>query len=131
MQGQDWLEILDWDQETLNNLRFVGTSYAHQGKFEIALNFFRMLVLLNPKEAFDLQMLGALYLQLGKSLESLEYLDRALKIAPNHYPSILNRAKALFSLGYKKQGLLQAKVLERCPVTKIASQAEALIQSHS
>ena len=131
MAKQNWLDLLGWNVETLNNIRFVGTAYAKQGKFDVALDFFKMLVLLNRKEIFDLQMLGAIYLQMGKGLEALEYLDRALKIDPNHYPTILNRAKALFSIGYKKQALLQAKVLERCPNKKIASQAEALIQSHS
>ncbi len=131
MAKQNWADLLGWDADTVNNVRFVGAAYAQQGKFDIALDFFKMLVLLNPKGTYDLQMLGAIYLQMGKGLESLEYLDRALKIDPNHYPTILNRSKALFSIGYKKQGLLQAKVLERCPNVRIAQQAEALIQSHS
>jgi tetratricopeptide (TPR) repeat protein len=131
MAKQNWIDLFGWDTEVINNIRFVGAAYAQQGKFDIALDFFKMLVLLNPKQTYDLQMLGAIYLQIGKGLESLEYLDRSLKIDPNHLPTILNRAKALFSIGYKKQGLLQAKVLERCPNNKIASQAMALIQSHS
>jgi Tfp pilus assembly protein PilF len=58
---------------------------------------------------------------------ALNYIERAIKIQPNHYPTLLNRTKALFALGYKKQALVQAKNLVLHSEEQIASQASALI----
>ncbi len=124
-----WLDLLGWEQGELEDLRFVGFSYIKQGKYDIALSFFEALVILTNDE-YDFQTLGALYLQVGNNLSALNYLERAIKINPKHGPTLLNRAKALFLLGYKRQGLIQARALEVHPDTNIASQAKALSISY-
>jgi tetratricopeptide (TPR) repeat protein len=126
MSNLNWLEFLNWSDKETDDLRFVGYSYIQQGQYDIAINFFEALVVLNPENAYDAHTLGALYLQKGKSLEALKYLDKALELEPNHYPTLLNRAKALFALGYKKQALLQLRDLKTCSDQKIVLQAEAL-----
>lgn len=84
-----------------------------------------------PQSAYDLQTLGALYLQKNNNLMALNYFEKSLKLEPGHYPTLLNRVKALFALGYKRQGLMSAKSLENCPVEHIANQAKALVLAHS
>jgi tetratricopeptide (TPR) repeat protein len=127
----DWKEVLGWGEEEVEDIRFVAYSYIQQGLYDIAIRFFEGLAALTPPNVYDLQTLGALYLQKGNGMEALLYLDKSLELAPDHYPSLLNRAKALFLLGYTKQGLLQAKELEKCPEPGIAQQASALLLSHT
>lgn len=122
--------MLGWGDEQIEDLRFVAYSYLKQGLYDEALTFFEALTILSPDNAYDLQTLGAIYLHQGKALLSLNFLDRALKIDPTHYPSLLNRAKALFLLGYKKQGIAQAHALESCRDAKINSAARALLMSY-
>ncbi len=131
MAAEEWKEILGWGTEELDDIRFVGYSYLKQGKYDLALTFFEALVVLNPTNSYDLQTLGALYLQMGKNLMALSYIERALKVDPTHLPTQLNRAKALFALGYKKQALTQAKNLQIVPNPHIADQATALILAYS
>lgn len=131
MSDVNWLEVLDWDGEELEDLRFVGYSYLKQGKYDIALTFFEALAVLNPSEAYDLQTLGALHLQMNNNLMALNYIERALKIAPDHLPTRLNRAKALYALGYKKQAEKEAKELTECPDQAIADQASALLLAYT
>ena len=131
MSSLKWLDVLGWKGEELEDLRFVGYSYIKQGLYDIAITFFEALAILSPDSVYDLQTLGALYLQKGNNLMALSYLERALKIEPDHGPTLLNRTKALLALGYKKQGLLQARLLEKNPEPQIASQAAALILAYS
>jgi Tfp pilus assembly protein PilF len=63
-------------------------------------------------------------------MQALDYIDRALKLDPQNLDARLNRAKALFMLGYRRQGLLQAMELEKCDDEKIASAASALILAY-
>ena len=126
MSDVNWLNILGWNDSQLEDLRFVGYAYIKQGKYDIALKFFEALVVLNPKSEYDLQTLGALYLQIGNNLSALDFLERAIKVNKDHGPSLLNRAKALFLLGYKKQGIDQVKLLENHPTEEVANQAKAL-----
>jgi tetratricopeptide (TPR) repeat protein len=126
----NWLEILDWGSEEINDLRYVAYSYIKQGVYDVALTFFDALSILTPPTPYDLQTLGALHLQLGNGLKALDYLDRALKTDPAHLLTQLNRAKALFMLGYKRQGLLQALELEKSPDPEIATQASALVLAY-
>ena len=114
----------------MDDLRFVAYSYIKQGHYDTALKIFEALVVLDPKNSYDLQSLGALYLQQGNGLEALHYLDRALKSDPGHFPSLLNRTKALFILGYKKQAVTQAIELEKCKDKEIATQASALLMTY-
>src|SRR3972149_10099104 len=125
MSQIDWLSILGWNTAELEDLRFVGYSYIKQGKDDIAKNFFEALIILSPNTAYDLQTLGALYLQKGNNLMALNYIEKALKLDPAHFPTLLNRTKALFALGYKKQALAQARALEKCSEVQIAGQAQA------
>lgn len=130
MSNRNWLEILGWGQEEISDLRNAAYSYIRQGIYDVAITLFDALSVLAPPIPYDLQTMGALYLQTGNGLKSLDYLDRALKIDPTHLPTQLNRAKALFMLGYKRQGLIQAMELEKCPDPEIAAQASALILSY-
>lgn len=131
MSDVNWLEVLDWTKEELEDLRFVGYSYLKQGKYETALTFFEALVVLDPGSTYDLQTLGALYLQLDNNLMALNYIERSLKLDPDHLPTKLNRAKALFGLGYKRQAEKEAKILSTADDQKIADQAEALLLAYA
>ena len=126
----DWKEVLGWKNEELDDLRFVAYSYIKQGVYDVALTFFDALSVLTPPTVYDLQTLGALHLQMGNGLKALDYLDRALKADPAHAQSQLNRAKTLFMLGYKRQGLMQAMELEKSSDPDISSAASALILSY-
>ncbi len=131
MSDVDWISILGWGQEELDDLRLVGYSYIRQGKYDIATTFFEALVVLLPNSVYDVQTLGALYLQKGNNLMALNYIEKAIKLDPNHAPTLLNRTKVLFALGYKKQALAQAQILEKNPETEIANQAQALVLAYS
>ena len=131
MSHINWLEILGWNLEELEDIRFVGYSYIKQGHYEIATTFFEALVILSSETTYDLQTLGALYLQKGNNFAALNYLEKAAKADPLHSPTLLNRAKALFALGYKKQGIMQAKALESVAEEEISNQASALLLAYS
>jgi len=130
MGGTNWLQMLGWNEEQLEDLRFTGYSYIQQGHYKTALTFFEGLITLQPDSLYDLQTLGGLYLEEGNALQSLHYLDRALRIDPLHLETLLNRTKALFMLGYKKQAIAQAQELEKCKNSEIAKQANALLLTH-
>jgi tetratricopeptide (TPR) repeat protein len=131
MSQVDWLSILGWNIDELEDLRFVGYSYIRQGKYDVAITFFEGLAIINPESVYDLQTLGALYLQKGNNLMALNYIEKAIKLDATHLPTLLNRTKALFSLGYKRQALSQARALENSIDTLIAGQAQALILANS
>jgi tetratricopeptide (TPR) repeat protein len=131
MSHVNWLEVLGWQEEELDDLRFVGYSYIKQGNYDLALTFFEALTLLSTHSPYDFQILGALYLQKNNNLMALSTIEKALKMDPNHFPTQLNRVKALFALGYKKQALAAAQTLRTCPVETIANQASALILAYS
>lgn len=131
MDRINWLDILQWNQEELENLRFMGFSYIKQGQYDTALKFFEGLVVLSEENTYDLQTLGALYLETGNNLMALNYLEKAIKLDPTHGSTLLNRSKALLALGYKKQGLMQAKSLEVHPEPSISNQAAALALAYS
>ncbi len=130
MSTSNWLEILGWGSEEVGDLRYVAYSYIKQGVYDVALTFLDAITVLSPPIAYDLQTIGALHLQLGNGLKALDFLDRALKLDPSHLATQLNRAKAFFMLGYKRQGLAQALELEKCPDAEIATQAAALILAY-
>jgi tetratricopeptide (TPR) repeat protein len=131
MSAINWNEILGWNENNLEDLRFIGYSYLKQGKFDIALSLYEALVLLNPASAYDLQTLGALYLETGNNLLALNTIESALKIEPTHDATLLNRAKALFALGFKRQAIAQARALELAPNREIANQASALLLAYT
>jgi tetratricopeptide (TPR) repeat protein len=127
----NWTDLLGWGTDELSDLRFVGYAYVKQGKYDIALKFFEALIILDPDNEYDLQTLGALYLQIGDNVSALNCLEKALRVNPIHAPTLLNRAKALFLLGYKRQATIQAKDLENHPDSLIADSAKALLLSYS
>jgi len=131
MDKVNWLDLLGWSDEQVDSIRFVAYSYIKQGHYETASTLLEALIIMPTKNSYDLQTLGAIYLQQGKALKALNFLDQALKLEPNHLPSLLNRAKALFLLGYKKQGTREVEVLQKCPDKTIAQEAEALLTSFS
>ena len=129
MADENWLEILNWNEDNISDLRYVGYSYVQAGKYDIALSFFKALEVLANNNFYDLQTIGAIYLQQGDNLKALEYFDKALNINVNHYPTILNKAKALFSLGYKKQAIMQAEKLLNLKDKKIVDEARVILNS--
>ena len=131
MSTLNWNEVLGWNENNLEDLRFVGYSYLKQGKFDIAVSLYEALVLLNPTSAYDLQTLGALYLEIGNNLMALNTIERALKLEPTHDATLLNRTKALFALGFKRQAIAQARALELIPNREIANQAAALLLAYT
>lgn len=130
MSKKNWLEVLGWGDEEIGDLRYVAYSYIKQGIYDVALTFFDALTILSPPTSYDLQTIGALHLQLGNGLKALDFLDRALKMDPSHLLTQLNRAKALFMLGYKRQGLMAVLELEKNEDKEIASQASALVLAY-
>ncbi len=126
-----WVDLLGWSEDEISDLRFVGYSYLRQGHYTTALKFFEALVVLCPKSVYDIQIVGALHLEMGDNLRALNSFDQALKLDPTHGPTLLNRAKALLVLGYQKQGLTQAAALENHEDPKIKGQAGALILAYS
>lgn len=131
MSNIKWQELLGWKVEQIEDIRFAGYTFIKQGHYETALKFFEVLAVLSEETPYDLQTLGALYLQLGNNLSALNYLERALKLDNTHEPTLLNRAKALFLLGYKKQALAQTATLEQSSNASIANQASALTLAYS
>ena len=130
MKRVNWVEVLGWGKEEVDDLRYVAYSYIKEGIYDVALTFFDALSVLTSPTAYDLQTIGALHLQTGDGLKALDFLDRSLKLEAHHLPTQLNRAKALFMLGYKKQGLTQAIELQKCSDPEIVEQASALILSY-
>lgn len=131
MSSIQWSEILGWDGEAIEDLRYLGYAYLRQGKYEIARSFFEALITLSNKNAYDLQTLGGLYLEVGKNLQALNTIEQALKLDPHHAETLINRAKALFALGYRRQALAQANSLLKDTNIAIANQASALLLAYT
>ncbi len=123
----NWLEKLGWTEEQLEDLRITGYAYIRQGKYNIAVPFFEALVVLAPTSPYDAQTLGALYVQVGNPAKALRFLDRALKLEPDHGPTLLNLSKAFLMLGNKKEGLKIAGILKKNRDPRLRSMAEALL----
>lgn len=127
----NWLEVLGWHEEELQDIRFVGYSYIKQGLYATAIELFEGLYVLSSDNFYDLQTLGALYLQINKPLQSLEFLDKALQIKPDDSSTLLNKVKVLFALGYRKQAVNLAKKLQGSSDENIAQYANALLLTFS
>jgi len=126
----DWQSYLEISDESLQELRSVGFLYVQQGCYDIALDIFIALSILSPGNSYDLQTIGTIYLEKSKYPEALEYLDKAIKIDPKNNLIILNMAKTLLSLGYKAEGIAQAKIVAESKDPKFAIQAAALINAN-
>jgi len=126
----NWRESLGWDEEQIEELRFMGYAYIRQGKYDIALPFFEALNVLDPESAYDSQTLGAIYLQIGQPNKALACFDKALKLEADHAPTLLNLAKAFFMLGKRQEGLKLASILKDEPNASIANAAKALLLAY-
>jgi tetratricopeptide (TPR) repeat protein len=130
MSKINWLEVLGWKEEQLEDLRLAGYSYIRQGKYDIALPFFEALCVFDSESSYDLQTLGALYLQLGKPEKAVRVLDKALKIEADHAPTLLNLSKALLMLGRKHEALKLAEILSKEDDPFVSRMAKALLLAY-
>lgn len=127
----DWMKSLGWTDEHLEEFRYAGYSYIRQGRYDTALPFFEALVVLNKNNSYDVQTLGALYVQLNIPEKAITYLDRALQLDADHSPTLLNLTKAFFMAGRKEEALRLATLLKADPNPFISSNAQALILAYS
>lgn len=127
----NWREVLEWNDEQLEDMRYLAYAYIRQGKYDIAISFFEGLAALDPESSYDAQTLGALYLQVNEPAKALKYFDRALMLDADHAPTLLNLTKALFMLGRKDEGLKLAQILRNELDPAIANVAKALILAYS
>ena len=132
MSELDWKSIVGWDEEKIDNIRLSAFSYIQQGHYKIAQVFFDALVIIDPENLYDLQTLGALYLELNDPIKALRFLDRALSLDPLDESSKINRAKALFLIGYRDEAITLAKdIVKKSEDADIASDAEALVIAYT
>lgn len=130
MSKINWRKELGWTEEHLEDLRLAGYAYLRQGKYDIAISFFEALAVLDPESSYDVQTLGALYLQINNPAKAMKWLDRALKLEADHAPTLLNLCKAFFMLGKKEEGLKLANILKNEPNLVISNAARALLLAH-
>lgn len=130
MEKINWLQLLGWGEEQLDDLRYIGYAYIRQGKYDIGLSFFEALTALDSESAYDAQTLGALYLQMEQPKKALKYLERALKLETDHAPTLLNMCKALFMLNKKEEALKLAAILTHENDPNISNVAKALILAY-
>lgn len=131
MAKKDWMKKLGWSEAHLDEIRSTGFSYIRQGHYQTALPLFEVLVLLAPDSAYDIQTLGALYVQTNQPLKAIKVLDKALQIDGEHAPTLLNLAKAFFMSGKVQDGLRLAKILEKESNPFISGTAAALVLTYS
>jgi predicted Zn-dependent protease len=127
----NWMEVLKWTEEQLEDLRYTGFAYLRQGKYDIAVPFFEALIVLDPNNSYDVQMLGAIYLQLNQPDRAIPYLNRALEIEVHRAPVLINLSKALLMIGRTKEGLELANALQKDRDRSIANTARALVLAYS
>lgn len=125
------MQTLNWTDDQLEDLRLAGYSYIRQGKYDIALNFFEALCVLDSENSYDAQTLGAIYLQMNNPAKALKCFDHALKIDGDHSATLLNVTKAFFMLGRQEEGLRLAKILSENENMAISNMARALILAYS
>lgn len=130
MSKIDWIKTLQWSEEQMEDLRYIGYAYIRQGKYDIGIAFFEALNVLGHENAYDAQTLGALYLEVGNAAKALKFFDKALKIEADHAPTLLNMCKALFMLGKKEEGLKLADILKNEQSIYVANTAKALILAY-
>lgn len=131
MGTRNWREFFGWSEVQLDELRLAGYSYIRQGKYDIALDFFEALIVVDPGKPYNWQTLGALLLELNHSEKAKEILAEALSMSPHHAPTLLNYTKTLFMLGQIQEGLDKARLLRNHKNRKVASYARALLLAYS
>lgn len=127
----NWKEVLNWSEQQIQDLKYVGYCYAREGQYETAITFFEGLIVLNPTDAYCLQTLGAIYLECGKYLQALNLFEKALKVDPNHPQTELNKAKTLLLLGYVEKGKKLCESLALSSSEEIVNGAEALLLAYA
>lgn len=127
----NWLEKLGWTEDHLDEMRAIGYSYLRQGKYDIARPFFEALVALDRESLYDLQTLGALYVQMNQPESAIRYLNQALLHDEDHGPTLLNLMKAYFMSHKIEDGLRLAEILKNDENPHIAGTAEAFILAYS
>ena len=130
MSRINWLDVLGWKEEQMEDIRLVGYSYIRQGKYEIALPIFEALCTFDPESSYDLQTLGALYLQLAEPEKALKTFDKALKIEADHAPTLINLTKALFMVGRTHEALKLCEILAKEPDPFVSNMAKALLLAY-
>ncbi|MCB1149710.1 MAG: type III secretion chaperone [Chlamydiia bacterium] len=131
MDKINWLEKLGWTDEQLEELRFTGFAYIRQGKYDIALDIFEALIVLDPSSLYDLQTLGAIYLQLDRPEDAINSLQESFKHEGDHTPTLINLCKALFMVDRIDEGLKLAEILQRDKDPSISNTAKALLLAFS
>lgn len=127
MARRDWKKTLGWTDVHTEEMRHAAYAYVRQGKYDVSLPFFEALILLEPESVYDLQMLGAIYVQINKPLKAIKCLDKALQIDADHSPTLLNLAKAFFMTGKIDEGVRLARVLQNDKDPFVAGNASALL----
>ena len=127
----NWAEILGWESEQLEEIRFSGFSFLREGKYEKARLYFETLLILDTQSTFDRQTLGAIYLQLGDNEKAVYQLEKALSLDSSHEPTLLNKAKAQLMLGKKQEAMDILQILKKSTHVELANDATALIMAHS
>ena len=69
-------------------------------------------------------------LEKNNPLAALNYFEKAIRLDPENSQTLLNRTKALFALGYKKQAITQANKIANNPDLRISGQAQALLLAY-
>ena len=131
MARKDWRAALGWTDSHLDEIRHTAYSYIRQGKYDIALPFFEALVVIDPQNVYDLQMLGAIYVQVGQPEKAIKYLNKALQSEANHSPTLLNLTKAFFMAKRIDDGLRLARLLIHDKDPFISGNASALLMCYS
>lgn len=131
MSKINWLQQLGLTTEHLDDLRYTAYAYIRQGKYDIALPLFEALVVLDTQNTYDLQTLGAIYLELNQPQQALKWFERALALEPNHPPTLINLTKTLLMLGRRDQAFKIANILKNEPNPAISSVARAIILAYS
>jgi tetratricopeptide (TPR) repeat protein len=130
MSRIDWLHTLNWSDDQLEDLRYVGYAYIRQGKYDIALTFFEALNVLDQNNAYDAQTMGAIYLEIGEPVKAMKYFEKALKIDADHAPTLLNMCKAFFMMGRREEALKLANILKNETSAYVSNTAKALILAY-
>jgi len=123
----NWAEKLGWNEDQIEELRMTGYAYVRQGKYDIALDFFQALRVLDPESLYDAQTVGAIYVQMNQPDEAIKALEDALKLEGDHTPTLVNLCKALFMSDKKNEGIKLAEILKGDKNPLVSSQAEALL----
>jgi tetratricopeptide (TPR) repeat protein len=130
MGKRNWMETLHWTSDHTEEIRHVAFAYIRQGKYDIAIPLFEALCILETDNVYDLQTLGALYVQINKPEKAIICLNKALQLDAEHGPTLLNLMKAFFMKGQIEEGKRLATILQKDSDPYIAGTAAALLMCY-